>query len=259
MKALQLTITVLLTGAWLPTAALAQGETAAASGMNYNAIDLIKFGGWVGYIIILLSVVAVALVIEYAMSIRLKALVPPEDVQQLAELVSRGEYDEVVARLDSDKRSFLVSVVAAGVKERDRGYDAVVKAMEDTADSLTGRLLRKIEHLNIIANVAPMLGLLGTVMGMVNSFNQISVSVGGVDPRRLAGGIFQALMTTVMGLIVAIPALWAFGIFRNRVDAVVSAATAQAETLTDPLKAEDVAARRLDESDGRRAAKAARA
>jgi len=259
MRALQLTIASLFAGAWLPALALAQNETAAAKGMNYSVIDLIQFGGWIGYVIIFLSVVAVALVVEYALSIRLKALVPPDDVQRLAELVSRGDYDDVVAKLDSDKCSFLTSVVAAGVKERGRGYDAVVKAMEDTADSLTGRLLRKIEHLNIIANIAPMLGLLGTVMGMVNSFNQISVSVGGVDPRRLAGGIFQALMTTVMGLIVAIPALWAFGIFRNRVDAVVSAATAQAETLTDPLKVEDVAARRPDDASGRGAAKAARA
>jgi biopolymer transport protein ExbB len=71
---------------------------------------------------------------------------------------------------------------------------------------------------------------------MVNSFNQISVSVGGVDPRRLAAGIFEALMTTVMGLIVAIPSLYAFGIFRNRVDAIVSEATGTAEHMIHPLR-----------------------
>jgi len=88
----------------------------------------------------------------------------------------------------------------------------------------------------MIANIAPMLGLLGTVMGMVNSFNQISVAVGGVDPRRLAGGIFEALMTTVMGLIVAIPSLYAFGMFRNRVDALSAEVVAEAEDAVSPLR-----------------------
>ena len=222
--------------------ALAFAQTAGEEGggaLNYNLIDLIKFGGWVGYIIIFLSVVAVALVVEYAMSIRLRALVPDGEEEELKGLVEGGEYERIEKKIEENSPSFLTTVVARGVKEHDRGYDAVVKGMEDAADELTGRLLRKIEHLNIIANIAPMLGLLGTVMGMVNSFNQISVSVGGVDPRRLAGGIFEALMTTVMGLIVAIPSLYAFGIFRNRVDALVSSATATAESLVEPLKKND--------------------
>jgi biopolymer transport protein ExbB len=223
-------------------ASLGAAATPAAGGMNYSVIDLIRFGGWVGYIIILLSVVAVALVVEYAMSIRLKNLAPQGEVQELAEMIRGGRLDAVAAKSDANGVPFVTAVVSRGVRESDRGYDAMIKAMEDTSDELTGKLLRKIEHLNIIANIAPMLGLLGTVMGMVNSFNQISVSVGGVDPRRLAGGIFQALMTTVMGLIVAIPALYAFGIFRNRVDAIVAAATGTAEVLVEPLKRDGAAA-----------------
>ena len=219
----------------IPQAALAQDAGATGTGLNYNLIDLIKFGGWVGYVIIVLSVVAVALVVEYAMSIRLGALVPPKDIEELGGLIARGEHDAIVGKLEDPTRSFLTDVIANGVKHEDRGYDAIIKGMEDAADERTGKLLRKIEHLNIIANIAPMLGLLGTVMGMVNSFNQISVSVGGVDPRRLAAGIFEALMTTVMGLIVAIPALYAFGIFRNRVDAIVSEAASLAEDMLRPL------------------------
>ena len=216
---------------------LAQSDPASAStSLNYDILDLIKFGGWVGYVIITLSVVAVALVIEYALSIRVVRLMPDEDKEALAGLMEKGSYDEIAGKLSDDKPSFLTTVVANGVRERDRGYDAVVKAMEDSSDGLTGGLLRKIEHLNMIANIAPMLGLLGTVMGMVNSFNQISIAVGGVDPRRLAAGIFEALMTTVMGLIVAIPALYAFGVFRNRVDAAVAETTVYAETLVSPLK-----------------------
>ena len=193
----------------------ANGATDDSGRLNYSIIDLIKFGGWVGYVIIFFSFVAVALIIDYMISIRRGALAPKKDVAELQSLVEAKSYGDVAAKLENGSTSFLTQVVARGFRERDRGYEAVCKAMEDTAEELTGRLLRKIEHLNIIANIAPMLGLLGTVMGMVNSFNQISVSVGGVDPRHLAGGIFEALMTTVMGLIVAIPALYAFGIFRK--------------------------------------------
>jgi biopolymer transport protein ExbB len=228
-----LTIALLIVTA---VSAFAENGAGQATSLNYSLIDLIKFGGWVGYLIILLSVAAVALVVEYALSIRLKNLAPEEDAKTLSELMSKGDYDSVTGRLDNDGCSFLSVVVARGVRERDRGFDAVVKHMEDASDQETGRLLRKIEHLNMIANISPMLGLLGTVMGMVASFNQISVSVGGVDPRRLASGIFEALMTTVMGLIVAIPSLYAYGIFRNRVDAVVATATSLAEDIVAPLK-----------------------
>ncbi len=235
MKLLRLSTTLALAVSLLATQAGA-ADAGGGNALNYTLIDLIKFGGWVGYLIILLSVVAVALVIEYALSIRQKALLPDQDIDRLRSLIAGGRYDDIVKDATDGEVSFVTTVVAAGVKERSRGYEAVVRAMENRADELTGRLLRKIEHLNMIANISPMLGLLGTVMGMVTSFNQISVAVGGVDPRRLAGGIFEALMTTVMGLIVAIPALYAFGIFRNRVDGLVAEATTHAEELVEPLK-----------------------
>jgi len=216
--------------------AMAQSAEESTTALNYSLIDLVQFGGWVGYIIILLSVGAVALVVEYSLSIRQKTLAPADEIESLTALVASGAYDQVSAKLNDESPSFLTTVVARGVREHDRGYDVVVKHMEDASDEQTGRLLRKIEHLNLIANIAPMLGLLGTVVGMVASFNQISVSVGGVDPRRLAGGIFEALMTTVMGLIVAIPSLYAYGIFRNRVDAVVASTSSKAEDIVAPLK-----------------------
>ncbi len=222
----------------LPALALAQDAApavAAAAGadggsLNYSLIDLIKFGGWVGYIIIFLSVVALSLIIQYAISIRASRLIPEADRKLLDEAVTAKKYDEIVALGAADGASFLVQVVAGGVRERDRGYDAVIKGMEDRADTAIGALLRRLEHLNIIANIAPMLGLLGTVIGMVNSFNQISIAVGGVDPRRLASGIFEALMT------VAIPALYMFGLFRNRVDALAAEAGSVAEDIVEPLK-----------------------
>ncbi len=209
------------------------GEEEGNGALDYTLMELVAFGGVVGYLIIALSFVAVALVVDDFLLLRRKVLMPPTELEELRGLVGEGRFQEVV---DEDRSSFVGAMTSAGIVERSRGYDAMVKAMEDAADGLTGRLLRRIEYLNIIANVTPMLGLLGTVIGMVKCFNQISVAVGGVDPRLLAAGIFQALMTTVMGLIVAIPSLFAFSMFRNRVDSLAAEATECAEDIVAPLR-----------------------
>jgi len=222
-------LALVLLGAATPAAA----EVKNAS-LDYTFLELIQFGGLVGYVIILLSVAAVALIIDYALLLRRKVLMPEDEIEELGELVAGGKYDEVAA--DGPRGSFVGTLVEAGLADRGRGYEAIEKAMEDRGEELTGRLVRRIEYLNMIANIAPMLGLLGTVIGMVKAFNQISISAGAADPRLLAAGIFQALMTTVMGLIVAIPCMFAYGLFRNRVDALVAEASVRGEEVVAPLR-----------------------
>jgi biopolymer transport protein ExbB len=207
----------------------------AAGGQGYTAWQIIQFGGITGYIIIALSVLATGLVIESAIQIRRGRIMPREVVEEVRKLLDAGRVEEAVERV-ANERSFVGYVVWRGLRERDRGYEAMVKAMEDAADEATGARLRRVEHLNIIANIATMLGLLGTVLGLTNNFNQISQAVGGVEPRMLAAGIFQALITTVMGLIVAIPSLYFYSFFRNRVDAIITEATLAAEHMTEVFK-----------------------
>jgi biopolymer transport protein ExbB len=211
-----------------------EGAETDDGSLDYTFLQLIQFGGVVGYIIIFLSLVAVALIIDDLLLLRRKVLLPADEIEELRDLVESGRGAEVVA--GAPRSSFVGAMAVSGLREMDRGYEAVVKGMEDAADEVAGRLLRRIEYLNVIANVAPMLGLLGTVIGMVACFNQISVSAGGADPRLLAAGIFQALMTTVMGLTVAIPAFFAFSLFRNRVDALAAEAAARAEDVMSPLR-----------------------
>jgi biopolymer transport protein ExbB len=108
--------------------------------------------------------------------------------------------------------------------------------MEDTAEARTARQARRIEHLNVIGNISPMMGLLGTVIGMLRCFNEISQVSGSIDPKQLAAGIFEALVTTCLGLIVAIPTLYFYAIFRNRLDELAGEASVAAEQILASFK-----------------------
>ena len=111
-----------------------------------------------------------------------------------------------------------------GLAEIDGGWTAVEKALEDATAEQSARLFRKIEYLSVLANIAPMVGLLGTVVGLIMAFKKVAETQGSAGAADLAEGIYTALVTTVAGLLIAIPSLGAFAIFRNRVDEFVAEA-----------------------------------
>jgi biopolymer transport protein ExbB len=197
--------------------------------------ELIMKGGVVGGLIILLSCVALGLVIDYAITIRRAKLAPPEDVALFKGLVENKDYAQVKEEAEK-KPTFLSEVLTAGLEEIHLGYPAMIKAMEDTAEANSARYARRIEHLNVIGNISPMMGLLGTVIGMLRCFNEISQVSGSIDPKLLAAGIFEALVTTCLGLIVAIPTLYFYAIFRNRLDELAGEASVAAEQILASFK-----------------------
>ncbi len=197
--------------------------------------QLIMKGGVVGGLIILLSCVALGLVIDYAITIRRAKLAPVEDIAIFNDLVEKKDFTRL-KEVAKTKPTFLSDVLTAGLNEINLGYPAMIKAMEDTAESHTARQARRIEHLNVIGNISPMMGLLGTVIGMLRCFNEISQVSGSIDPKQLAGGIFEALVTTCLGLIVAIPTLYFYAIFRNRLDELAGEASVAAEQIIASFK-----------------------
>jgi len=214
-------------------------EAAASEPAPQGLFDIIFAGGWVGFLIIMvlfaLSLTAAYLVFEQIMTLRHNELMPPEladRVQQLLTAGRPGEADE----LCRGQPSFLGFVLSAGIHEIDGGWPAVEKALEDAAAEQSARLLRKIEYLSVIANIAPMIGLLGTVIGMIFAFQTVATTKGTASAPDLAEGIYQALVTTVGGLIVAIPSLGAFAVLRNRVDQLVAEAAYVAQHTFTPLK-----------------------
>lgn len=191
-------------------------------------------GGAIGYIIVVLSLVMLALIFEHLLTIRRQTLMPPGLNEEIHQLIAQGMIKQAEERSIASK-SFLGYLLAAGLKELELGYSAVEKAMEDAAAQQAARLMRKIEYLSMISTVAPMLGLMGTVWGMILAFMEFERKA---NPQvsELAPGIYKALVTTLFGLIVAIPAIAAFGFFRNRIDELVAQTSLTAEQVFADFK-----------------------
>ena len=202
-------------------------------------VQIVFSGGWPGFLIILLllglSLTAAYLVFEQIMTLRRSELIPEGLSEQFRELLARGKITEAEG-LCRDQPSLLSFVLLNGLGEVDGSWSSVEKALEDAVGEQSARLYRKIEYLSVIGNIAPMVGLLGTVIGMIFAFHQVASSQGSAGAGDLAEGIYQALVTTVGGLIVAIPSLGAFAVFRNRVDQLVVEAAYMAVHAYAPLK-----------------------
>jgi biopolymer transport protein ExbB len=192
-------------------------------------------------VLIGLSLTAAYLVFEQIMSLRKQELIPPALSDEVRKLVAAGQLEQAIA-LCRGQPSFLSVVLTHGLNEAEAGWSETEKAMEDALAEQAARLFRRVEYLSVLGNIAPMVGLLGTVTGMLLSFKQVADTEGQAGASQLASGIYQALVTTVVGLIIAIPALGAFAIFRNRVDQLVAEAAYAAHHALSPLKKGSAAA-----------------
>ena len=222
------------------TQAIAQnnaGAGEAESGPGF--LEIILSGGIVGIIMILillaLSVTAAYLVFDHLMTIRRSDLMPDGLADQVRQALMSGDVG-AARELCTAQPSFLSFVMMHGIAELEFGWASVEKALEDALAEQSARLFRKIEYLSVIGNIAPMVGLLGTVIGMIVAFQNVASTQGTASAPQLAEGIYQALVTTVGGLIVAIPSIGAFAIFRNRIDQFVAEAAYLAQHVFSPLR-----------------------
>ena len=190
--------------------------------INYFDVLFVKCGT-IGWILWVLSVVTVAVIIRYFLVIRRARLIPPALVEQARVLLARRQFREVAAMTDSDN-SFLGRILYAAALQSAQGYAAMERAMEEAGEGEAAKLLGRIEWLNLIGNVGPMLGLLGTVWGMILAFFTIVGTGGMPHPGDLAGAIGTALVTTLEGLMIAIPALAVYATMRHRIDGLTAEA-----------------------------------
>ena len=181
------------------------------------------------------SIASIALIIEHCLTIRRSVIVPELSVAQIKTMFDERRFREALEFCQADP-SFVSGVVHAGLIEAANGYEAMERAMGDAAEERAARLYRKIEWLNLLGNVAPMLGLFGTVYGMMVAFSQIAAKGGKANPEDLAGGIMIALVSTFCGLLVAMPALSAYSIFKTRIEQMTMEAALVAEELLANFK-----------------------
>jgi len=172
-------------------------------------------GGVIGIVIMILSVATLALIIEFSVNVRADKICPPELIDEVEALLEEDEYQEALELCESEP-NFVTRSLAAGLPRLNEGYTKVQEAMEAAAGVEAVKLQQKVSWMLFLSNVAPMLGLFGTVSGMITAFNTIVELGAKVTPADLAGGISAALVTTFLGLLVAIPAVAAYQFFRNR-------------------------------------------
>jgi biopolymer transport protein ExbB len=169
--------------------------------------------------IILCSVIAGAIVLERLWTLQQRRVMPPDLTRRIWALVEAGQVnDKVIAALDAN--SPLGKLLATGLANRHRPRDVLMERLEDAGRHVAHDLDRFLNTLGTIAGIAPLLGLLGTVTGIIKAFEAI-YSGGLGDPRTLSGGISEALLTTAAGLCVAIPSQVAYRYLRGRVDGIV--------------------------------------
>ncbi|HOP15621.1 MAG: MotA/TolQ/ExbB proton channel family protein [Gammaproteobacteria bacterium] len=182
-------------------------------------LELVKAGGWLMWPIIACSVIAMAIVVDRLWAYRRRKVLPANLVAQIWQLHQKKQLTPAhIATVR--KRSPLGRILAAGLVNRNHPRDVMKEAIEDEGRQVVHELERYLNTLGTIANISPLLGLLGTVIGMIKVFAAIT-SAGVGNPAVLADGISQALITTAAGLSVAIPAVIFHRYLSGRVDRIV--------------------------------------
>lgn len=196
--------------------------------------EIVVAGGWLMIPIVLCSVIAVAIIIERFVALRPRNVLPAGVLSRVRQWAAQRELDS--QHIEQLKRSSALGrVLSAALVNRHRGREIIKEAVEDTGRHVAHELERFLNTLGTIAGITPLLGLLGTVIGMIKVFSAIMIHGVG-DPTQLAGGISEALITTAAGLTVAIPSFFFYRHFRGLVRAYVVQMEQQAIDLLQAIE-----------------------
>ncbi len=206
-------------------AAVAEGGNAAATTAapkkkNYLTWAYESLGLGYSLIFLALSFTLVALFVMNLLQARRENVLPTELIEGFEAHLNAKQFQEAYELASADE-SFLGKVLSAGLGKVSKGYDQAIEAMQEVGEDEAMKLEHRLSYMALIGSISPMIGLLGTVQGMIASFNVIATATGAPKPSELAEGISTALFTTLVGLAVAIPAIAAYNILRNRIDRLV--------------------------------------
>ncbi|QDU78357.1 Biopolymer transport protein ExbB [Polystyrenella longa] len=204
-----------------PVANAAAADTANETRPQESYLSwMVRSSGLFGLLLLLLSFVMVAVITMNALQVRRSVLMPPDFIEEFEELLNAKKYQDAYALAREDD-SFLGRVLAAGLSRINKGYNESVSAMQEAGEDEAMGLEHKLSYLALIGQIAPMIGLMGTVYGMINSFRVIASLTTQPKPYEIADGISTALFTTLEGLGVAIPAMIAYSLIHNNLQRYV--------------------------------------
>ena len=187
-------------------------------------------GPIVWFVLLPMSLVTIALATEYGLTIRRKKLLPTGIGTHITAMIQQHSPEQLQEQI-GEGDDFVSNAVARAIAQGRGDWFRMRSVLAESLQEQAWALMRKIEWVNLIGNVSPMVGLFGTVFGMIKLFNAIVTAGGQPQPAQLADGISIALVTTFWGLFIAIPALAIYGVFRNRIETIVSDAVTEAENI----------------------------
>lgn len=198
--------------------------------------ELVQAGGWLMVPILLCSVIAAAICVERFWTLRTAQIAPRNLLAQVWDWIKNNDMDNRKLR-ELRLGSPLGQILAAGITNHRRGREQMKEAIEEVANHVVHEMERYLNTLGTVAAIAPLLGLLGTVIGMIKVFTSIKLEGTG-NAALLAGGISEALITTAAGLTVAIPSLFFYRFFQRRVDELVISMEQEALKLVEVLNSD---------------------
>lgn len=212
----------------------------AAGTQAVSLQELLRKGGPIMWPLGLCSVVALAYTVERFINLRTGKVVPVGIVRSVEEAMESGRAADTLKLCESDP-SPAARIFTAGLRHRAVSSESMEHAMEEVGRREVSRLRDNILPLNVIANIAPLLGLLGTVFGMILAFKEVAAGGGPGKPEALAQGIYQALITTAVGLSIAIPTLALYYYFNGRIVRILRRIDDVASRIVDRFRAEETA------------------
>jgi biopolymer transport protein ExbB len=199
-----------------------ESEAPAPAPSKSVLVWLIETSGWIGAVLLVLSIYFVAKIVHLYYDMRMEVAAPPEILQQCETLLKSKDFMGVYKLVKGDD-SFFSTVLTAGLAELPQGLVEARDAMERVGETLVVEMETKISMLAVVGTLGPMIGLLGTLKGMIASFSAIAMSDTQLKASQVAGGISEALVLTFEGVGLAVPAIFFFAVFRNRVSSISTA------------------------------------
>lgn len=208
-------LVVLVSGVGLASVARGQGVETAAQSESFLRW-MVRASGLIGVVILAMSFYLVAVVVWMFLNFRRRVALPADLLDELASLLGRKQYDAAYHRLTTD-RSFLARVLAPAVRRLSSGLPAAQRALELSTEEVTMEMEHRTTYLATVGTLGPMIGLVGTVYGMIRSFQVIATMGSSPQASQLAAGISTALFATLEGIAISVPAIAFYALFRNRI------------------------------------------